>query len=121
MKFNQIRHNDTTCHSKIQRKQLQVHACKAVHPNCKLLAQAVQLNRRNRADHHSPCVDCGLGTRARARSSRRHVCILHNCNQKVQVRKKNMEKRSVSDGKRFINFVLLGCFIDFQSFQTNFG
>ena len=63
MKFNQIRHNDTTCYSKIQRKQLQVHACKAVHPNCKLLAQAVQLNRRNRADHHSPCADCGLGTR----------------------------------------------------------
>jgi hypothetical protein len=35
---------------------LQIHACKAVHPNCKLLAQAAQLNRRNPAD-------CGLGTR----------------------------------------------------------
>jgi hypothetical protein len=56
MKFNQIRHNDTTCYSKIKWEQLQVHACKAVHPNCKLLAQAVQLNRRilrNPADHHS--------------------------------------------------------------------
>jgi hypothetical protein len=35
---------------------LQIHACKAVHPNCKLLAQAAPLNRRNPAD-------CGLGTR----------------------------------------------------------
>jgi hypothetical protein len=33
------------------------------HPNCKRLAQAVQLNRGNPADHHSPCSDCGLGTR----------------------------------------------------------
>jgi hypothetical protein len=55
MKFNQIRHNDTTYYSKIQWKKLQVHAWKAVHPNCKLLAQAVQLNRRNPADQHSPC------------------------------------------------------------------
>jgi hypothetical protein len=43
----------------------------------------------------------------------RHICILHNCNQKVQVRKKNMEKHSFSDGKRFTDFVLLRCFIDF--------
>ena len=63
MKFNQIHNNDTTCYSKIQREQLQVHACEAVHPNCKLLAEAVQLNRRNPADHHSPRADCGLGTR----------------------------------------------------------
>jgi hypothetical protein len=64
MKFNQIRQNDTTCYSKIQREQLQVHACKAVHPiKLQLLAQAVQLNRRNPADYHSPCADCGLGTR----------------------------------------------------------
>jgi hypothetical protein len=39
-----------------------------------------------------PYADCGLGIRARARSSWRHICILHNYNQKVQVRKKNMEK-----------------------------
>jgi hypothetical protein len=65
---------------------------KAVHPNCKLLAQAVQLNRRNPADHHSPCADCGLGTRGLGRSLWRHICILQNCNKKVQVRKKNMEK-----------------------------
>jgi hypothetical protein len=26
-------------------------------------AQAVQMNRRNSTDHHSPCADCELGTR----------------------------------------------------------
>ena len=31
--------------------------------------QVVQLNRRNPADHHSSYADCGLGIRARARSS----------------------------------------------------
>jgi hypothetical protein len=50
-------------YSKIQWEQLHVHACKAVHPNCKLLGQAVQLNWGNPADHHSPCADCVLGTR----------------------------------------------------------
>jgi hypothetical protein len=31
-----------------------------------------------------------------AQSSRRHICILHNCDQKVQVRKKNIQKNIVS-------------------------
>jgi hypothetical protein len=89
MRFNQIRHNDTTCYSKFQWEQLQVHACKAVHPNYKLLAQVVQLNRRNPADHHSPRQDCGLGTGAGTRSSRRHICISHNCNQNTSEKEKH--------------------------------
>jgi hypothetical protein len=54
-------------------------------------------NRILRIATHPLHADCGLGTRAcGARSSRRNIYILHNCNQKVQVRKKNMEKNIVS-------------------------
>ena len=76
---------------------------------------------RNPADHHSPCADCVLGTRGPGRSSWHHICILHNCNQKVQVRKKSKKKLSFSDGKCFTHFVLLRCFIDFQTTLVDGG
>jgi hypothetical protein len=43
---------------------------------------------------HPLHADCGLGTRGPIIAA--PICILHNCNQKVQVRKKNMEKNIVS-------------------------
>jgi hypothetical protein len=114
MKFNQIHHNDTTYYSKIQWEQLHVHACKAVLPNCKLLAPAVQLNRGNPADHHSPCADCGLG---RPRSN--HCAVIFAfctiATKKYKWERKTWKKHSFSDGKRFTDFVLLRCFIDFQT------
>jgi hypothetical protein len=117
MIFNQIRYNDTTCYSKIQWEQLQVHVWKAVHPNCKLLAQAVQLNRRNPADHHSLCPDCGLGTRCRCPDPIIAAPYLHfaQLQSKYKWERKTWKKHSFSDGKRFNDFVLLRCFIDFQT------
>jgi hypothetical protein len=70
-------------------------SCPTPHPNCKLLAQAAQLNRRNPAD-------CGLGTRGPG-----PIIAAPYASQK--------EKHSFSDGKRFTDFVLLRCFIDFQT------
>ena len=54
MKFDQIRHNDTTCYSKIQGEQLQVHFCKAVHPNCTAAGPSYPAESTDPADHHSP-------------------------------------------------------------------
>jgi hypothetical protein len=101
MKFNQIRHNDTTCHSKIQWEQLQVHACKAVHPNYKLLAQAVQLNRRNPADNHSPCWARDPG--------------ITNSMKKYKWERKTWEKTQFQWWKAFYRFCFTECFIDFQT------
>ena len=95
MKFNQIRHNDTTVIQKCNENSYRSMPAKLyiqIASSWPKPGQVVQLNRRNPADHHSPFADCGLGIRARARSSWRHICILHNYNQKVQVRKKNMVK-----------------------------
>jgi hypothetical protein len=115
MKFKQIRHNDTTCYSKIQWEQLQVHVCNAVHPNCKLLAQAVQLNRRNPADHHSPCADWGLWTRGPDPIIAVPYLHFAQLQSKYKWERKTWKKHSFSDGKRFTDFVLLRCFIDFQT------
>jgi hypothetical protein len=77
---------------------MSMHACKTVHPNCKRLSQAVQLNRGNPADHHSPCADCGLGTRGPGpiiAASYLHFAQLQpksTSKKEKHVKKKNMEK-----------------------------
>jgi hypothetical protein len=57
----------------------------------------------------------------RARSTRRHICILHKFNQLCKWERKTGKKHSFSDGKRFTDFVLLRCFIDFQTTLVDSG
>jgi hypothetical protein len=90
---------------------LQVHFCKAVHPNCKLLAQAIQLNRRNPADHHSPGRARGPGPIIAAP----YLHFTQIQSKSTSEKEKHGEKHSFSDGKRFTDFVLLRRFIDFQT------
>jgi hypothetical protein len=79
--------------------------------------QVVQLNRRNPADHHSPCADCVLGTRDPGPIYHRGA-IFAFCTNSINCtsEKEKLEKKhSFSDGKCFTDFVLLRCFIDFQT------
>jgi hypothetical protein len=80
---------------------LQVHACKAVHPNCKLLAL---ISTR----------PVGLGTWGPIIAAP----YLHftQIQSKSTMRKKNMGKNTVSVMQSILLFlILLRCFIDFQT------
>jgi hypothetical protein len=79
---------------------LQIHACKAVHPNCKLLAQDAQLNRWNPADQHSPCRARDPGPDHRGAI----FAFYTNSIKKYNEKEKHGKKHSFSDAKHFTDF-----------------
>jgi hypothetical protein len=135
MKFNQIHHNDTTCYSNsnentgcrsmLVKLYIQIASfwpkLSSWSPLCPRL-----MSSWSPTDHHSwsPLTLCWLRARDPGPGPNHCGVLFAFCTiatKKYKWERKTWKKHSFSDGKRFTDFVLLRCFIDFQTTLVDSG